>query len=185
MNYGEINCVDMGAIRMTFLDEQERIMKMHSKMYIGNLLIKMYYPNVITFLVKQVGAEEARKRLYQVGQQVGRELLRIRKPKTTDIKKMISGFFKFMWNTTKNIKIKKIKEKDRLIYRITDNKCGICDPETAIEGVDVPCVSVDGYLDACLEYISKTTPIPAYKIQTLKSVATGDEYCEHQIEIGL
>ena len=159
------------------------IMKANSKMYIGNLLIKMYYPNVITFFVEQVGPEEATERLFRIGQEVGRELMNLFNPKTTDVKKMIYKFFKLMWNTTKNVKVKKIKEKERIIYRIIDKKCGICDPETVIEGLDIACVSVDGYLVACLEHISKNSPLPSYKVQTVKSVMIGDEYCEHHIEI--
>lgn len=152
-------------------------------MYVGNLLIKMYYPNVVTFFIKKVGAKEARERLYQVGQEVGRELMKLFKPKTLDVKTMIYKFYKLMWNTTKNVKVKKLKEKDRILYQVIDKKCGICDPETAIEGLEVSCVIIDGYLDACLEHINKLAPFPSYQIRTVKSVAAGDKYCEHLIEI--
>jgi len=143
----------------------------------------MYYPNVITFLIKNVGPDEAKQRIFRIGQEVGREMLKIWDPKTTDIKKMILKWYKLMWNSTKYVKVKKIKEKDREIYRIIDKKCGVCDPETTIEGLEMPCVSIDGYLDACLEYISARTPLSSYKVQTIRSIAMGDPYCEHEIEI--
>jgi len=88
-----------------------------------------------------------------------------------------------MWNTTKYVKVKKQKQGDKLIYRVIDKRCGICDPETAIEGLDLPCVSVDGYLDACMEYLAEHINIKSWKVQAVASVATGDHFCEHQIEI--
>ncbi len=167
---------------MTLFDEEETL-KLHSKIYIGNLLIKMYYPNVITFLVEKVGADEARTRLFQIGQAVGRKLLKLRDLKTTDPEKLIYRFYKVMWNTTKHVKVQKKKEKARTIYRVVDKNCGVCDPETAIEGLNVPCVSIDGYLDACMEHLLNLGAIKSYKIETTASIATGDPICVHEIEV--
>lgn len=167
---------------MAKLMDKTDILKLHSKIYVGNLLIKMYYPSVIAFLNEKVGAD-ARERLFQIGQEVGRGFMNLFNPKTTDVKKMIYKFYKLMWNTTKNVKVKVIKGKHRIFYHVIDKKCGLCDPETVLEGLDIPCASIGGYLDACLEHISKISPLPSYKVQTIKSINTGDPHCEHVIEI--
>jgi len=164
------------------LDEKTRIMKLHSRIFVGNLLIKMYYPNVIAFLSKKVGFEEAKGRVFRIGQESARDMLKVTAPKIKNIKTMVEYWFKLMWHA-KPSKIKVKKEKDKTIYEIIDKKCGVCDPETELEGVKMPCISISGYLDACMEYISKISDIGSYKVQTVKSVAMGDSYCEHHIEI--
>ncbi len=158
-------------------------MKEHSKIYVGNLLIKMYYPNVITYLVNNLGYDEAKSRVFQIGRNTCENLLQIWKPKTRDVKKIVEEFWKVMWNTTKYIKIKQIQNQNKITYLIRDKRCGVCDPEISVEGITMPCVSVAGYLHACIEFLSKDTHLSSYKVETTKSVVSGDPYCEHQIEI--
>ena len=98
---------------MTYSADKTDIMKEHSKIFVGNLLIKMYYPNVISFLVKNHGPEEAKARLFQIGKTVAQELLEVTKPKAKDVKKMIHTWYKLMWNTTKYV--------EPTIYRLSPN----------------------------------------------------------------
>jgi predicted hydrocarbon binding protein len=168
---------------MSSWSDKESVKLLHSKIYVGNLLIKMYYPNVVTYLAKNLGPEEATARLFQIGQEIGRKLLEIRAPKSTDVKKLVKQWYKIMWNSTKGLSIKEINRNGKILYKVVDKKCGVCDPETVIEGLKVPCSSIAGYLDACMEYLSKKVTISSYKVQTVKSVSTGDPYCEHHIEV--
>ena len=153
------------------------------KIYVGNLLIKMYYPNVLSFLVKKVGFEQAKTRIFQIGQETGREMLKVWDPKTKDVKTLILKWYKLMWNKNKNVKITMAEENRKIIYHIIDKKCNVCEPELIIEGLQVPCVSMAGNFDACMEYLAKILPIQSFQVQTVKSLATGDPYCEHQIEL--
>jgi len=170
-------------MKMLSWSDKATIKKIHSKIYVGNLLIKMYYPNIITFLAKYLGAEEAAERLFQIGLEVGRKLLEIRDPKTTDIKKVIERFYKIMWNSTKGLKIKQSKQGNKTIFQVIDKACGICDPETAIEDLHVPCRSIAGYLAACMEYLSNKKALQSFNVYTVKSVSIGNSYCEHHVEV--
>jgi hypothetical protein len=134
---------------MNELEAKTGVMKLHSQIFVGNLLIKMYYPNVIAFLIKKVGFEEAKERIFKIGQESARKMLSVVTPKIIDIKSMIDKWFLLMWKRKPN-KIKVIKEKGRIVYQIIDKNCGVCDPEATIEGLNMPCISIAGYLDACM-----------------------------------
>jgi predicted hydrocarbon binding protein len=161
------------------MQTKESIIKDHSKMFIGNLLVKMFYPNILSFFLSKVGLFDMEARVSDVGYRVAQKLLSVWAPKERKIDPLIKFFFKKMWNT--KIVIKKVKSEDTIIYRIIDVSCKYCDPEVALEGVRHPCVTVIGYIKACLEYSSKKYPLPEYKLKTVKSRGSGNEYCEHQI----
>lgn len=159
---------------------KEDIIKDHSKMFIGNLLVRMFYPNILSFFLNKVGLFEMEERVSNVGYRVGQKLLNVWVPKEKRIEPLLKSFFKRMWNT--KVTIKKEKSKETFIYRIIDKSCRYCDPEVVLEGVRHPCITVLGYIQACLEYSSRKYPLPEYKLKTAKSRGSGDPYCEYQIE---
>lgn len=162
------------------IQTKEAIVKAHSKIFIGNLLVKMFYPNILSFFLNKVGLFDMEARVSDVGYRVAQRLLSVWAPKERKIGPLIKFFFKKMWNT--KIVIRKEKgESNVIIYRIIDKTCRYCDPEVTFEGVRHPCVTVLGYIKACLEYSSKKYPLPKYKLKTIKSRGSGSDYCEHQI----
>ena len=161
------------------MQTKESIVQDHSKMFIGNLLVKMFYPNILSFFLNKVGLFDMEARVSDVGYRVAQKLLNAWAPKERKIDPLIKFFFKKMWNTS--IVIKKAKNENAIIYRIIDKTCRYCDPEMVLEGVRHPCVTVLGYIKACLEYSSKKYPLPKYNLKTVKSRGSGNEYCEHQI----
>lgn len=159
-------------------------MKEQSEMFVGNLLVKMFYPNIVSFFVNKAGIEEMKKRVIQVGEIVGQKMLEIWAPKEKKIKKLIKIFFKKMWDN--KVVVLKRKTKEKTTYRIIDKNCRFCNPEVMLEGVEKPCVTIVGYIQACLDYLSERSHLPvcsAMSVQTVKSRGGGDKYCEHQIEL--
>jgi len=159
---------------------KESVIKDHSKMFIGNLLVKMFYPNILSFFLNKVGLFEMEERVSNVGYRVGRKLLKVWNPKEKRIEPLLKYFFKKMWDN--KVTIRKEKGRISLIYRIIQKNCRYCDPEIVLEGVRHPCITVLGYIQACLEYSSQKYSLPDYMLKTVKSRGSGDSYCEYQIE---
>lgn len=173
--------IDGGINRLLdSVKDKELAIKDHSKMFIGNLLVKMFYPNILSFFLNRVGLFEMEERVSNVGFRVGQQLLKVWTPKEKKFEPLLRYFFKKMWNT--KIKIIKEKSKDEFLYRIIVKNCRYCDPEVVLEGVRHPCITVLGYIQACLEYSSQKYPLPDYKLKTVKSRGSGNPYCEYQIE---
>ena len=120
------------------------------------------------------------ERVSNVGFRVGQNLLKVWAPKEKRIESLLKIFFKKMWDT--KIIIMKEKSKDVFGYRIIQKNCRYCDPEIVLEGVRHPCITVLGYIQACLEYSSQKYPLPDYKLKIVKSRGSGNPYCEYQIE---
>ncbi|MDD1777582.1 MAG: hypothetical protein LUQ65_05380, partial [Candidatus Helarchaeota archaeon] len=126
------------------IQTKESIVKDHSRMFIGNLLVKMFYPNILSFFLNKVGLFDMEARVSDVGYRVAQKLLSVWAPEERKIEPLLKFFFKNMWNT--KIGVKKVKTGDALIYRIIDKTCRYCDPEVSLEGVRHPCVTVLGYI---------------------------------------
>lgn len=141
----------------------------------------MYYPTIVAFFAKKVGIEEAKERLFQIGQVVAQKILEFWNPKAKNIENLIKKMFKKIWK--QKVQIKKNRDQSKVVYRIIDKDCRICDPEATIIGSKIPCITISGYIDTFLQHFTKGTPLSSYQVRTVKSVSVGDEFCEHQIEV--
>lgn len=166
---------------MDSIEESKRLpLNKLKDMNVGDLMLKMFLPTILSFLVKKLGPDETQKRLFNTGYRITKKFLKVWFPEGKDLKKVIKKFFKKFWDV--NVKVEEIEEDGKGVLRIINKKCGFCDPDASIEGITYPCQTVTGYLKALLEGFSDKYPLPSFHFETTKSQGAGDDSCEYLIK---
>lgn len=153
--------------------------------------IKRSSPEIIGFLIAKRGAEQAEKDLYDIGGLIAQRVLMVWSPKKTEPFKVFKeAGRKFFGN--KKIKkrvLERINGRDSKIS-VQDRKCPVCPTEKGQELEEQlkeinHCVMISGFIEAILKHLIETQPVPynEIKCETVKSISSGDDYCEHIITI--
>ncbi|MHA1129449.1 MAG: hypothetical protein ACTSQI_16890 [Candidatus Helarchaeota archaeon] len=153
------------------------------------MVSKRALPEVVAYLIVKRGVEQAEEDLRDIARIITERLLLVWIPKSNKpfkiFKEMMGLFF-----GNKKIKGKVLERKKKRPTKIAirDYNCPIC-PDKKGEEVVVSeihyCVAVSGTVNTIFEYLIANKLVPYLKAdcQTIKSVGSGNEYCEHVINI--
>ncbi len=169
----------MGRIIMNEKDLSKRgDPKKFLKMNMTTLLVKMYYPNVLSDLYINHGLENANKHLNNIGDRAARKFLKYYQPKATTPLKLVKEMSKFVG---KSYKIKQTKDGSIII---TTKKCPLCNemPELDLPGLK-NCEPIGGFING---FFNNFTPLKnpnnidytKYRGKVTKSMGSGDKFCE-------
>ena len=146
-------------------------------------------PEVVGFLVSKRGPEQAEEDLRDIGNIILQRILMVWSPKN---RKPFKVFKELMQKFFGNKKLKgKVEERidgmtSKIIVR--DYNCPLC-PSKKGEELEVSeihyCVAISGFLEGTLNHLIeyKVVPFTKAKCRTVASRGSGDEYCEHIINI--
>ncbi|MHA1277570.1 MAG: hypothetical protein ACTSRC_03180 [Candidatus Helarchaeota archaeon] len=149
-------------------------------MKVHNTLFTAFYVQIVSLMKEKYGVEGAKDALRQLGEGVALTMFEYRKPvKSKSLKKIINDIADFGFYYS--VQFENLKDQEGFL--IIDNNCPVC--WAGIVEKDVPyCCIVDGFLEQYLILAhEKGYQIPKVRIRATKSKATGDEYCEHMVEI--
>ena len=152
---------------------------------VNQMVAKRALPEVVAYLFKNRGPDQAKKDLRDIASIITKRLLlvwipRSRKPFNV-IKEMMRVFF-----GNKKIKGKVLERLNGKPSKIAirDYNCPICSDkkgeEVIISGIHF-CVPVSGAMEAALTYLieNKLALFTKVNCETVKSIGSGDTYCEH------
>jgi predicted hydrocarbon binding protein len=149
-------------------------------MKVHNTLFTTFYVQIVSLMKEKYGVEGTKEALRRLGEGVALTMFDYREPvKSKSLKKIINDIADFGFYYS--VKFEDIKGSDNFL--IVDKNCPVC-----WEGIvekDVPyCCIVDGFLEQYLNLAhDHGWDIPKVRIRVSKSKATGDDYCEHLVEI--
>jgi predicted hydrocarbon binding protein len=156
---------------------------------VNMMVSKRALPEVIAFLITHRGVEQAEEDLRDIARIITQRLLLVWVPKSMKPFKMFKEMMQLFFG---NKKVKgKVLERDNkkpVKIAIRDYNCPIC-PDQKGEEVEVSglhyCVAVSGTMNAIFDHMIENNLVPYSKAdcRTVKSVGSGDEYCEHIITV--
>ncbi|MHA1266943.1 MAG: hypothetical protein ACTSRS_17025 [Candidatus Helarchaeota archaeon] len=153
------------------------------------MIAKRALPEVVAFLVTKRGVVQAEHDLRDIARIITDRMLICWKPKTLKpfqiVKEMMNTFF-----NNKKLKgkiTKRIDGKPAQIL-IRDYNCPICPDKKGeeIKVTELPyCIPIAGFIQAVIQHLIDKDLVPYTKVscETLKSVGSGDNYCEHVINL--
>ena len=153
--------------------------------------IKRSSPEIIGFLIAKRGLEQAAKDLYDIGGLIAERILMVWSPKKTEPFEIFKeAGRKFFGN--KKIKkrvLERVNGRDSIIS-VQDRNCPVCPTEKGQELEEQlrkinHCIMISGFIEAVIKHQIATQSLPYsdIKCETVKSVSSGDEYCEHILTI--
>lgn len=155
---------------MNFTNKELLRSKIQSK------LLKLNFPILIAILLRDYDSDTVKRTLKQIGKDMGATWLKYYTPPSNKICKI------FKKNTIKTFG--KLKMKCDVYndgFSLIFYECPLCSKDIEIFS-DVPyCVSISGFYEQFFNELAKTKDFWFNKIEgdTVKSISSGDEYCEH------
>ena len=153
------------------------------KMNMSTLIVKMYYPNVVSDLYVTHGLEKATKHLNNIGDRAAKKFLTYYQPKSETPLKLIKEMSKFVG---KFYKIKKLKDGS---FSITTKRCPLCHdmPEMDLPGLK-NCEPLGGFNTGFFKNFNplknpNNIDFSKYKGIVTKSMGSGDDICELIIKL--
>jgi predicted hydrocarbon binding protein len=153
------------------------------------LVVRRALPEVIGFLVNKRGPEQAERDLRDIGNIIAQRMLMVWSPKTPKPFQIIKDLMRiFLGNKKLKGKIVERAKGQPLKIVIRDYDCPLC-PELKKEALEVSvihyCVAVSGFVESVLNHLieHKVAPYTKAKCNTVKSVGSGDKFCEHVITL--
>ncbi|NHI94000.1 MAG: hypothetical protein EAX96_16040 [Candidatus Lokiarchaeota archaeon] len=154
------------------------------KMNMSTLLIKMYYPTVLSDLYIKQGLEKANVHLNNIGDRAAKLFLTYYQPKADTPFKLIKEMSRFVG---KSYKFKKISGEET--YIITTKKCPLCHemPEMDLPGIK-NCEPIGGFINGFFNNFvplknPKNINYKVYRGKITKSKGSGDDICELVIKM--
>ena len=152
------------------------------KMKMGNVLITMVYPGVISFFEKGFGVKGAMNYLRIIGNNIGRDFFKVWIAKEKKLDKIIKEIFKLAWGKVE------VKKEGENYYRIIDKNCGLCmDYELEFETEEHVqyCGPLGGFLETYLNLLAEKRELEYKKVEvsTVFSRGSGASHCEHRLRI--
>ena len=152
-------------------------------------IVQRALPEVIGFLVNKRGPEQAERDLRDIGNTIAQRILMVWSPKTPKPFQIVKDLMRiFLGN--KKLKGKVVERingnPSKIIIR--DYDCPLC-PEQKKEVLEVSvihyCVSVSGFAEYIFNHLieNRVAPYTKAKCNTVKSVGSGDKWCEHVITL--
>ena len=160
------------------------------KSEVSTMIARRSLPEVVGFLVAKRGAQQAELDLRDISRMITDRMLMVWKPKHIKPFQIVKEMMKLFFGN------KKIKGKvtERIDGRptqilIRDHDCPICPEKKGDEELEVLeihyCTSVAGFIESIIHWLMDRDYVPYTKVtcNTVKSVGSGDNHCEHVIDI--
>lgn len=152
-------------------------------MKMGNVLIAMVYPGVISFFEEGFGVKGAMEYLRLIGANIANDLIKVWILNESKIDKIIKSLFEFLWSS--NVEV---KEEGENYYRIIDKSCGLCmDYEVKFDSKEHVqyCSPIGGFLETYLNDLASIKEVNYKKVEvnTIFSKGSGAKHCEHRLRI--
>jgi len=147
-------------------------------MKVHNTLFTTFYVQIVSLMKEKYGIQGAIDALRQIGEGVATTLYKFIRPvKTNSLTTLIEFIVGFSFYYPVEIK------KTDFGLMVYDKNCPIC-----WEGVmekDIPyCCIIDGFLEKYIALVhEENDAIPLVQSRVVKSKATGEKFCQHQVNI--
>ncbi|MHA1299353.1 MAG: hypothetical protein ACTSO9_07965 [Candidatus Helarchaeota archaeon] len=145
---------------------------------VQTLLLQCVYPEIVSFLKKNMETEDLIQILRDVGTTCAKTIAEYWRPGGKTVQDMIKNIFSFIFDN-KSVKIIKT-ESGKL--RLIDQECRLCWENLEEQDINY-CFTISSFIE---ELINSTREsyvfLPKIKVNTIKSKATGAEHCEHIVE---
>ncbi|MHA1312156.1 MAG: hypothetical protein ACTSQO_14675 [Candidatus Helarchaeota archaeon] len=142
------------------------------------LFVPLIYSEVVARIIDR-WPDNVEKKLREFGRRIGKGILSMWIPKNTDsVKSIVQETYKFLLKQKAPVEMK--KDGRTLILR--DKKCILCWEVTNANFHY--CTPYGSLLETFVNKCRETNPkLPKIWVETTKSRAKGDNYCEHVIHI--
>lgn len=145
---------------------------------VQTLLLQCVYPEVVSFLKKNMDKEYLIQVLQDVGYVCADTIAKYWQPKGKTVQEMVRDIFKFIFDN-KSIELKK-SEKGNI--KIIDKECRLCWEGLEEEDINY-CISVSSFIQRLINSTRESFIfLPKIKVTTIQSKAAGADHCEHLIE---
>ncbi|MBD3227326.1 MAG: hypothetical protein GF329_03985 [Candidatus Lokiarchaeota archaeon] len=142
------------------------------------IFVPVIYTGTVAKLIQNLGIEKTIEKLEQLGRNMGDTILKIWKPESRDIEKIIKESYKQILLKEPNIET----QSDGKIYIVRDEDCILC---WNVEAEIHYCIPIGKMLEKIINYCSEIhSNIPRVNVETTKSKAKGFDFCEHIINLG-
>ncbi len=153
------------------------------------LVVKYALPDVMAFLIRERGAEQAEKDLRDIGEMICDRMLMVWEPENTDPIQVLKEMKKKFFKKSKQIKGKVLERFGGAPskIKIIDKDCPVC--PTRGEEFEISeihyCTSISSFIESILNHLikSKRTPYTQVSCKTIASVGSGDAQCEMIIKL--
>ncbi|MDD1777220.1 MAG: hypothetical protein LUQ65_03555 [Candidatus Helarchaeota archaeon] len=151
---------------------------------VNQLVAKRAFPEVVAFLYKTRGPEQAREDLRKIASLIMQHFLLVWTPRSNKPFEIVKEMMQFFGKHKIKWKVLEQTNGQPLTVAIRDNHCPIC-PDKKVEEVVVKkvhyCVAVSGSIEVVFNYLvqKKLVSFTKAKCETVKSTGSGDAYCEH------
>ena len=147
------------------------------KMKCQKIFVPLIYAEIVVKIIEKWDNPE--EKLREFGKRIGNGILTVWYPKKANsIKKIAQETYKFLLKQEPPIKM----EKDGKTLILKDENCVLCWNVQA--GGLHYCTPYGSLLETIINYCRNKNPkLPKVRIETTKSKAMGNKYCEHVIHI--
>jgi len=153
------------------------------------MVVKYSLPDVMGFILKKRGPEQAEKDLRDIGKTIAERILMVWKPKSTNPVEVLNEIKKkfFSGKKVRGEVLERFGKAPSKIL-IHEKDCPVC-PEEKGEELEVSqvhyCSAISGFTEALLNYLvsTKQTLYTKASCKTVASVGSGDKDCQMLIEL--
>ena len=145
---------------------------------VHNTLFTTFYVQIVSLMKEKYGVQGAIDALRQIGEGVATTLFKYIRPiKTNSLEALIQYIVGFAFYYPVEIK------KNDFGLMVYDKNCPIC--WEGVQEKDIPyCCIIDGFIEKYVALVhEENNAIPLIIARAVKSKATGEKSCQHQITI--